>query len=824
MPRPFVYAPGLPGYGTRGVDGSAGLTGIATYFSAYDGNSDSVTIKSKIIANKELFSNDELIPGYPTRTYQDGDIFIDKNARIFQIDFDEANLYIDTGIFLNTSGFFSSGPAQISSPEFERYSNSYDTQKYLIDIVYSNTVADYTTFPVSIYDNAPVYYAQVKYVDQLLAPNFNNVYPFQVWTIGNSIDDNAIALVREQDTNLWRFGNYDGGSVRDVSLSLDFGDIYSSGNLSVNNNLLVTADISMGGDLSIFGDIQFTTGPFGLNYIRGNAVGVLSQANLLFQSEDSTTNPGNVFLIGGDATGSGTFGGGEVTIETGYGSSSNGNAGAGGDLDINVGSGGDAVVTGSSNGTGGKGGLINSLAGGGGDATGVSGNITGGNGGSYSLIAGDGGDGLAGTTSGGGGGFGGGGGDVSIMGGQGGYAEGWSENEGGDGGDIWIVGGTNGVSDDDLDGNSGRVYIRGGKHNYGNGGGATGRVYIDGGDPGGLVYINSLVGGGTFVGGDLYVTGSGDQIRIADGTLTDPAIIFSANTDVGFYRPDLDRIGFALGNLNGRKAFEMTNGGDGAYIVSVDCSTVIQPRNVTTHVNGLGIEIITRAAGGRSGKLSLLTANSTNGTDGGDIEIKAGNGSSTAFTSGGDILIQSGNGGTTSGVGGSIDIVVGDGSTAEGSLRVSGLIQQSSNTTYHLGATGNGGQVRWTSSTPSSDAKLKDLKGAISGKIVLDSIKEMQAYYYNLNEYSKEVFKGDDSVERIQIGLIAQDVEKYFPEVVIKYVGDNGDEYRTLDYDRISALLVEGMKEQQNQIEDLKDIVNKQQDQINKLLELNNLK
>ena len=77
MPRKFVYAPGLPGYGTRGVDGSTGLLGIATYFSAYDGNSDTVTIKSKIIANKELFSTDTLLPGYPDRVYQDGDIFIE---------------------------------------------------------------------------------------------------------------------------------------------------------------------------------------------------------------------------------------------------------------------------------------------------------------------------------------------------------------------------------------------------------------------------------------------------------------------------------------------------------------------------------------------------------------------------------------------------------------------------------------------------------------------------------------------------------------------------------------------------------------------------
>ena len=162
MPRKFIYGPGLPGYGTKGVDGSTGLLGLATYFSAYDGNSDTITIKSKIIANKELFSTDNLLPGYPERTYQTGDIFIDKNARIFQIDFSESNLYKDTGIYLNTSGFFTAGPIQGSPPGFERYSNRYETEKFLIDVVYANVdPGDYTQRPVNVYSNSPKYFAQV---------------------------------------------------------------------------------------------------------------------------------------------------------------------------------------------------------------------------------------------------------------------------------------------------------------------------------------------------------------------------------------------------------------------------------------------------------------------------------------------------------------------------------------------------------------------------------------------------------------------------------------------------------------------------------------
>ncbi len=198
MTRKFVYSPGLPGYGTKGVDGSSGLPGISTYFSSYNGATDTVTIKSKIIANQELFSTTNPLPG--GRSYQEGDIFIDINARIYQIDFGEVNLYKDTGIFLNTSGFFLSGPTQSLSPNFERYSNQYDTEKYLIDSVYSNDVGDYTTFPTEIYDLKPLYFGRVDFVDKDLSPDFttqgSNYYPFNVWNIDSIDDADSIALCK----------------------------------------------------------------------------------------------------------------------------------------------------------------------------------------------------------------------------------------------------------------------------------------------------------------------------------------------------------------------------------------------------------------------------------------------------------------------------------------------------------------------------------------------------------------------------------------------------------------------------------------------------
>jgi hypothetical protein len=50
-----------------------------------------------------------------------------------------------------------------------------------------------------------------------------------------------------------------------------------------------------------------------------------------------------------------------------------------------------------------------------------------------------------------------------------------------------------------------------------------------------------------------------------------------------------------------------------------------------------------------------------------------------------------------------------------------------------------------------------------------------------------------------QIGLLAQDVEKIIPEAV-----NEKDGYKGVDYARIVPLLIESIKEQQKQIEELK--------------------
>ncbi|MEX0602479.1 MAG: tail fiber domain-containing protein, partial [Bacteroidota bacterium] len=60
----------------------------------------------------------------------------------------------------------------------------------------------------------------------------------------------------------------------------------------------------------------------------------------------------------------------------------------------------------------------------------------------------------------------------------------------------------------------------------------------------------------------------------------------------------------------------------------------------------------------------------------------------------------------------------------------------------------------------------------------------------------------EKATEKHQIGLIAEDVGKVFP-VMVEYE-ENGTDAKSLDYSRLVAVLIEAVKEQQKQINELK--------------------
>lgn len=103
-------------------------------------------------------------------------------------------------------------------------------------------------------------------------------------------------------------------------------------------------------------------------------------------------------------------------------------------------------------------------------------------------------------------------------------------------------------------------------------------------------------------------------------------------------------------------------------------------------------------------------------------------------------------------------------------------------------------------STTVSDARLKDdvqtIRGA-SGKVA-----QLRGVEYTWNEGSR---KGQR-----EIGVIAQEVEKVVPEIVhekkLPFAGD--EVYKTVDYEKMVALLIESNKEMQRRIETLEEKLN----------------
>ena len=108
------------------------------------------------------------------------------------------------------------------------------------------------------------------------------------------------------------------------------------------------------------------------------------------------------------------------------------------------------------------------------------------------------------------------------------------------------------------------------------------------------------------------------------------------------------------------------------------------------------------------------------------------------------------------------------------------------------------GDVYTTGSYQGSDSRWKQniapLAGALNKVLALRGVQ----FEWNRADYPDKGFR-----EGIQIGLIAQEVEEVLPELV----RDDQDGYKAVEYQKITAVLVEAMKEQQHEIEALKAAV-----------------
>ncbi len=165
-----------------------------------------------------------------------------------------------------------------------------------------------------------------------------------------------------------------------------------------------------------------------------------------------------------------------------------------------------------------------------------------------------------------------------------------------------------------------------------------------------------------------------------------------------------------------------------------------------------------------------------------------GVGCPTANANGGNLILKSGIG-TGTGAQGNIQLLngnVGIGTSAPssklevcGNTRIIGTLNVSSTVTSSSGI------------TCPSDFRYK--KNITSLSNPLKKLMQINAVRYN---WKTEEFPNMNFNDKLQTGFIAQDLEKIFPEMV--FTDEAG--YKSIDYSRLTPLLVETIKEQQKQI------------------------
>ncbi len=121
------------------------------------------------------------------------------------------------------------------------------------------------------------------------------------------------------------------------------------------------------------------------------------------------------------------------------------------------------------------------------------------------------------------------------------------------------------------------------------------------------------------------------------------------------------------------------------------------------------------------------------------------------------------------------------------------------------------GECHASSFPTSSDERLKTNVQPLAS--VLEKLQKVRGVSFDWNETYEQMGR---STGHREIGVIAQEVEKVFPELVTTWGEEN---YRAVDYSRFSAVLLEAAKEQQKTIAGLNGRVEHLESLVQKLLE-----
>jgi hypothetical protein len=125
---------------------------------------------------------------------------------------------------------------------------------------------------------------------------------------------------------------------------------------------------------------------------------------------------------------------------------------------------------------------------------------------------------------------------------------------------------------------------------------------------------------------------------------------------------------------------------------------------------------------------------------------------------------------------------------------------------YQLYVAGNAYATTWTPSDIRWKKNISELDN------ILQIILQLKGVNY---EWRRDEFPERKFDSGTQIGLIAQEVEKIYPQLV--RTDDNG--YKAVSYEKLSVVLLEGMKEQQGIIEQQQQQINRMEKLVQELME-----
>jgi hypothetical protein len=235
--------------------------------------------------------------------------------------------------------------------------------------------------------------------------------------------------------------------------------------------------------------------------------------------------------------------------------------------------------------------------------------------------------------------------------------------------------------------------------------------------------------------------------------------------------------------------------GTGANVLAVSPSLTTPSLGVATatSINGLTITSSTGTLTVTNAKtLSVSNTLTFTGTDS----------SSVAFGAGGTVLYSGGALGTpSSGTLTNCTFPTLNQNTTGSAATFTSTSQNSQFNSVGVGTAGSGtaGEIRATNQITAyySDDRLKTRTGNIQN--ALEKVLSLDGFHYYANETA--VALGYDASKQ-EVGLSAQQVQAILPEVIAPAPID--PQYMTMHYERLVPLLVEAIKEQQKQIEELK--------------------